>query len=192
MQRQRQHRRRDKVGRQRNGRVRGRRASQTGQRLWQESLRAEENQGARSPRCAEQSGQRRFLATEARKAWGMIFRAEALVSTGGLEVRVPLGDVSDVKHPYGRCRSLARLGIRRRMRLWGSGPRDLPPRTSPLCGQLNPTLAVHEELRGGFEGDADVLDVQCGENPGVEAGLVVRPVQQGVVVALELVRAELG
>jgi hypothetical protein len=51
--------------------VRGRRASQTGQRLWQESLRAEENEGARSPRCAEQAGQRRFLATDAREASGL-------------------------------------------------------------------------------------------------------------------------
>src|SRR5262249_12956114 len=50
-------------GRNRGGR--GRTASQTGQWLWQERVRAEENQGERSPRCAEPAGWGRFLATDA-------------------------------------------------------------------------------------------------------------------------------
>jgi len=68
------------VGQRAEGRNRGgreRTASQTGQWLWQERVRAEENQGERSPRCAEQAGWGRFLATdagaaklrEARPAW---------------------------------------------------------------------------------------------------------------------------
>ena len=59
------------VGRRAEGRNRGERgrtASQTGQWLWQERVRAEKNQGERAPRCAEQAGWRRFLATEARNA----------------------------------------------------------------------------------------------------------------------------
>jgi len=38
---------------------RGRTASQTGQWLWQESLRAEENQAEKSPRCADQEALRK-------------------------------------------------------------------------------------------------------------------------------------
>src|SRR5262245_43029411 len=74
MHQQRRHRCRDKGGEQnvrRGGpegerRARGERertARQTGTWLWQERVRAEENQGRRSPRCAKHAGWGRFLAT---------------------------------------------------------------------------------------------------------------------------------
>src|SRR5262245_3002339 len=74
MPQQRRHRCRDKGGEQdtrRGGpegerRDRGEREGttrQTGTWLWQERVRAEENQGRRSPRCAKHAGWGRFLAT---------------------------------------------------------------------------------------------------------------------------------
>src|SRR5262249_41334638 len=48
--------------------------------LWQERVRAEENQGERSPRCAEQAGWGRFLATEACNAW-MLGSADSASAT---------------------------------------------------------------------------------------------------------------
>src|SRR5262249_10270420 len=66
-------------------------------------------------------------------------------------------------------------------------PPDLRPRDPhPECES-----AVAEELGGGLEAEADAEQVQVGSDPAAQAGRVAGPVQQGVVVALELVGPEL-
>jgi hypothetical protein len=95
----------------RNRGERGRTASPPGQWLWQGRVRAEENQRLRSPRCAEQAGGGRFLATEERNtasriAFGGAARG-ALVLADGLTP--PGWYLFTQTNPYPRVAVLAEL-----------------------------------------------------------------------------------
>ena len=72
------------------------------------------------------------------------------------------------------------------------GLSEAPPRSRDVAlAEGDQRLRRREELRAGLEADADGRQVEVGKDPVVEAGPVVGPVQENVVIGLELVGAEL-
>ncbi len=125
---------------------RGRTASRTGQRPWQEGLRAVENQAEKSPRCADQEALRIPRGTAENQAETRVWAGPPCWLAGGsLEPPRATQAVTRTAQCHWRPRSgRDRVAGKRSFRLRGSGWRL---RFSVLihCGLYGPRIAFASE-----------------------------------------------